>query len=362
MRCNMIMTSFVKKTLKKSHAALVDRLKIKAEIASASNNKSRSNRNSGGSEVSLQPFTITFGGPNGAGLSSRQYPNHLSASGPVSRPSSPASSAASTTSSLSAYSANGTPMWSPPPASSLGTSPALSTNTPPTTPGSNYQAKPQFQQSEYPAQPKVPFVSSIPVPEPETPFLRQVTPDWPLKTQQPSLPPTWPLKAQQQRPSLPTSRPYSQLYIAAYRPPTGNLTPPKTPTNPAPPPVADCGSGQSSSPGKLSDDALWQALGGGRGFVLQNVASYKVNHDGNGTAGDGTGDGGRGHHHHHHARTQSQGHPEYPQMSPYDDEGGDDDGGGDEIGSVRLGVVGGARPVSLPAQATLRRPFVAGFY
>ncbi|KAK3990076.1 hypothetical protein QBC44DRAFT_219891, partial [Cladorrhinum sp. PSN332] len=31
MKCNVFMTSFVKKTLKKSHAALVDRLKIKAE-------------------------------------------------------------------------------------------------------------------------------------------------------------------------------------------------------------------------------------------------------------------------------------------------------------------------------------------
>ncbi|KAK4103627.1 hypothetical protein N658DRAFT_391129, partial [Parathielavia hyrcaniae] len=35
MRCNVIMTGFVKKTLKKSHAALVDRLKVKAEIAIA---------------------------------------------------------------------------------------------------------------------------------------------------------------------------------------------------------------------------------------------------------------------------------------------------------------------------------------
>ncbi|KAK0722244.1 hypothetical protein B0T26DRAFT_611465, partial [Lasiosphaeria miniovina] len=33
MRCNMIMTGFVKKTLKKSHAALVDRLKTKAQLA-----------------------------------------------------------------------------------------------------------------------------------------------------------------------------------------------------------------------------------------------------------------------------------------------------------------------------------------
>ncbi|KAB5572099.1 hypothetical protein GE09DRAFT_1054283 [Coniochaeta sp. 2T2.1] len=35
MKCNLVMTSFVKKTLKKSHAALIERLKVKAQIATA---------------------------------------------------------------------------------------------------------------------------------------------------------------------------------------------------------------------------------------------------------------------------------------------------------------------------------------
>ncbi|KAK3936396.1 hypothetical protein QBC46DRAFT_461525 [Diplogelasinospora grovesii] len=38
MKCNIVMTSFVKKTLKKSHAALVERLKVKATIATAAAN------------------------------------------------------------------------------------------------------------------------------------------------------------------------------------------------------------------------------------------------------------------------------------------------------------------------------------
>jgi hypothetical protein len=41
MRCNIMMTSFVKKTLKKSHSALVDRLVVKAQIADAGLNKAR---------------------------------------------------------------------------------------------------------------------------------------------------------------------------------------------------------------------------------------------------------------------------------------------------------------------------------
>ncbi|KAK4107053.1 hypothetical protein N656DRAFT_742587, partial [Canariomyces notabilis] len=39
MRCNVIMASFVKKTLKRSHAALVEQLTIKAEIASSSSSR-----------------------------------------------------------------------------------------------------------------------------------------------------------------------------------------------------------------------------------------------------------------------------------------------------------------------------------
>lgn len=35
MKCNIVMTNFVKKTLKKSHAALIERLKVKAQIVAA---------------------------------------------------------------------------------------------------------------------------------------------------------------------------------------------------------------------------------------------------------------------------------------------------------------------------------------
>lgn len=42
MKCNMIMASFVKKTLKKSHAALVERLKVKAQLATAAAAKAKS--------------------------------------------------------------------------------------------------------------------------------------------------------------------------------------------------------------------------------------------------------------------------------------------------------------------------------
>lgn len=41
MQCNVVMTSFVKKTLKKSHAALIERLKVKAQIAAAAETHAR---------------------------------------------------------------------------------------------------------------------------------------------------------------------------------------------------------------------------------------------------------------------------------------------------------------------------------
>lgn len=41
MTCNFVMTGFVKKTLKKSHASLVERLKVKAQIAAAAEHNSR---------------------------------------------------------------------------------------------------------------------------------------------------------------------------------------------------------------------------------------------------------------------------------------------------------------------------------
>jgi hypothetical protein len=41
MRCNIVMTNFVKKTLKRSHAALIERLKVKAQIVTAAETNER---------------------------------------------------------------------------------------------------------------------------------------------------------------------------------------------------------------------------------------------------------------------------------------------------------------------------------
>ncbi|KAG0649089.1 hypothetical protein D0Z07_4229 [Hyphodiscus hymeniophilus] len=61
MKCNIMMTSFVKKTLKKAHAHLVDRLLVKAQIEDAAENNRRINDKSpmtqsqfNGSQISTQ--------------------------------------------------------------------------------------------------------------------------------------------------------------------------------------------------------------------------------------------------------------------------------------------------------------------
>lgn len=51
MRCNIVMTSFVKKTLKKSHSALVDRLVVKAQILERSISNARLNEKALKSEL-----------------------------------------------------------------------------------------------------------------------------------------------------------------------------------------------------------------------------------------------------------------------------------------------------------------------
>lgn len=323
MRCNVIMAGFVKKTLKKSHAALVDRLKIKAEIASSTTNrKSWSNRDSSGSEVSLPSSKPTPSELTGSTASTAsRYPNYPPTSSSISRPSS-AASVASTASSFSSYSVQSGPMWSPA-ASSLGTSPALSAKSPlPTPNNSSYQHRPGeyvAQQPTQPAQqpPLLPLTTLIPptpTHDPDTPFLRHQRPDWPLPsaTTIPRPQPDWPLPLTTTQPQpAARSRPYSQQFpsIAAYKPPVGHPAPTPQRDSPAPAPV------RRNS--ELSDDALWQALGGsgrvgggdGDGWGLTaaaaaNGASYRAN-------------GGRG----GHARAYSEGgHPDYPQMSPYDGE------------------------------------------
>ncbi|KAK4039023.1 hypothetical protein C8A01DRAFT_47418 [Parachaetomium inaequale] len=277
MRCNVIMTSFVKKTLKKSHAALVDRLRIKAEIASTAS-KSRGNR------ISAFPEPNNFTAmesiaPSSVGSISSQY-HHLTAFAPPSRSSSAASSASS-------YSVQSSSMWSPA-GSSLGTSSAPSVSSPPpTTHSSNYQPRPgeyiaqqqpkqQQQQPLFPAQQQPPtlpdFVpepplsitlSAAPAPEPDTPFLRSAEPDWPLKAAPPPAlfsqqQPNWPLNPQQQQQQRPRPRPQTHLFIQAYRPAANHAVA----TSPMAAAVGGGGGGGSGA--KLSDDALWQALGGGR--------------------------------------------------------------------------------------------------
>lgn len=56
MKCNMMMTGFVKKTLKKAHASLVDRLVVKAQILSAAGENERLNySNNQGRSSTTQP-------------------------------------------------------------------------------------------------------------------------------------------------------------------------------------------------------------------------------------------------------------------------------------------------------------------
>ncbi|KAK4238856.1 hypothetical protein C8A03DRAFT_43458 [Achaetomium macrosporum] len=322
MRCNVVMTSFVKKTLKRSHAALVDRLKIKAQIASTS---------------------IARSGSPSIG---NQHYHHPFASAPPSRSSSATSSVASAASSPSIYSTDSSLLWSPT-TSSVGTSPAPSTKSPPTTYSNSYQNQAQYRAGEYAAsQPKslpsstpesvsVTVRKPMPPQEPPTPFLRPHQPDWPLRPQpqpqpQPQLP-DWPLKPSLRPAQRP--RPQTQLYFSAYKPPApGHHQPGPTEvgtiaTNPS---TAPTGSGT----GALSDDVLWQALGGGR-LRASSLRATGSNEDSR-----------------NRIHSQGSSHPEYPQMSPYDD-------GSKKGAIVGLGVVGGMRPVSMPPRLKTRGPLAA---
>ncbi|KAK0672298.1 hypothetical protein QBC41DRAFT_314125 [Cercophora samala] len=163
MKCNVFMAGFVKKTLKKSHAALVDRLKIKAEIAS----------NKPGSQIRApsnadQIPTNTIRTPS--------FSQNMSTSAPNSRPSSASSSVNSAQSSPSCYSAQTSPLWSPTP-SNL-TSPPQSVKSPPTTYTSFKPGAIQTYNNNNnpPPQPTVHIQFSGPTPTapyPETPFYQQ---------------------------------------------------------------------------------------------------------------------------------------------------------------------------------------------
>ncbi|KAK0735731.1 hypothetical protein B0T21DRAFT_412332 [Apiosordaria backusii] len=147
MKCNVFMTGFVKKTLKKSHAALVDRLKIKAEIAS---NKPGSQVRASSNADQIAMSTIR----------TPSFSQHMSTSAPNSRPSSASSSANSAQSSPSCYSAQTSPLWSPTP--------------------SNLTSPPQSVKS-----PQLPTIFSGPTPTapyPVTPLFQQPPQTWPQQT------------------------------------------------------------------------------------------------------------------------------------------------------------------------------------
>ncbi|KAK4251534.1 hypothetical protein C7999DRAFT_10723 [Corynascus novoguineensis] len=327
MRCNVVMTGFVKKTLKKSHAALVERLKIKAEIASTKpQGRSRTSSNGNGNVSGLsRPATLESIGMSS--ISNQSY--NPAAPEPTSRSSSAASSASS-------YSVWSNSLWSQA-ASSVGTSPPQSVSGTSTAHGSHYQFQSKPYLDEYMAQPKhqqaaqpatspesLPQLASAtlspptpPTPVPNTPFLRSSKPDWSLKQSVPSSQQqqqsNWPLKAAQQPPApyqqqQSGPRPQTHFFVQAYRPP----------------PVAHDGGRQD---GKLSDDALWQALGGGRRGVDTAEAAARNNWANADAAFEYNGLYAR-------ARARSQGqegsralyggeHPEYPHMNPYRDEEND---------------------------------------
>lgn len=340
MRCNVVMTSFVKKTLKRSHAALVERLKFKVQEAS-------------GNGSPPEPFKLTATKTTVSETSSTSgyQDTYPSASAPPSRPGSAASS-------TSSYSAHSSQLWSPA-ASSLLTSPASSAQSSPRSRSDSSENPRQQRSGTYdPLLEKPSFVpphlrtlpgpgpgsafvqAAAPAPEPATPFLR--------RPQQPDWPP-------------PAQGPHSQPYTRAYIPPSpqpggawgragqdgyyypGSWERPGSAMATAAdydPPAAAAAS--TTARGVLTDDALWQALGGGGGgrlVVAQNGAGCRAKNDGARPSQN---------------QSPYQGHPDYPQMSPYD---GDDGGVG-----MRWGGVGGMRTQHLmmvPLAATLDGPFRA---
>ncbi|KAK4171637.1 hypothetical protein QBC36DRAFT_390996 [Triangularia setosa] len=220
MKCNVFMASFVKKTLKRSHAALVDRLKIKAEIAS----------NKPGSQIRVpsnadQIALNTIRTPS--------FSQHMSTSAPNSRPSS-ASSVNSAQSSPSRYSAQASPLWSPTP-SNL-TSPPQSVKSPPTTYNNTFQ--PTVKTYNPPPQPTVQIQFSGPTPTapyPETPFFqRPPQQTWPPQSQ--------PLQNKHFHPSK-DPQPMDRTFI----PDPLRVFQHNTP---------------DVSKKEIPQDALWQALGG----------------------------------------------------------------------------------------------------
>ncbi|KAL2175656.1 uncharacterized protein P884DRAFT_45709 [Thermothelomyces heterothallicus CBS 202.75] len=429
MRCNVVMTGFVKKTLKKSHAALAERLKIKAEIASTASSNTRSWTGSdSGSATTPEPSSSATMESSGLSSSSSQryYNNNNPAAVELaSRPPSAASS-------VSLYSVQSSSFRSEA-ASSLGISPNSPVSGAPATYGDHYRQQTQ-PSSQYVAQPKhhhhhhaaqssalpaplpEPVSVTYPAPEPPiqapaTPFLRTPEADWPLKHPVPSCQ----QQQQQQQQQRPRPRPQTHLFIQAYRPPPrADHAERRQNENRDDPAVGPSGGGSkpsssscSSSPGgKLSGDALWQALGGGRPGVAVTAAAAAAATRHNRAISDAAFEYNSYSSNNYHglramartrARASSQGqqeyhrrgreggegalrshddeHPDYPHLSPYEEE---EQGEGQDrryaasasasasasvaAGSATAGVVGGdsTRWLSMPPPSLRVDPAATG--
>jgi len=380
MRCNVIMTGFVKKTLKKAHAVLVERLKVKAEIACAS--RARAPRSNSPEpldtlavavgvpiNVNSRPTNVLAGRNPSAGssssVSSWDSVSPISSSSSVySQSDSSLASAArpwvvtGTTKPVKPFAENSPtarlncnasfgkqyiPWPSPDVAAPIPTKMA------PDTPFLSGRT-PDFS---LPAVPILPAIS-IPLvaePEPETPFLCSNQPDWPLKSfpSNTSTTPTYltssigvAVESAAAMDSLAPRLGQPQLGKKnAFKPYPGQQRDAKKTAISIVPPVSDC---TVICTGKLSDDKLWQALGGGE-RKCSSVAVPAGNVNGVGSSSSSGSNLGlaapKGQ-----ERFRSQddnysynkknwifnnasscqyqylSHPDYPHMSPYDNENG----------------------------------------
>lgn len=425
MRCNVIMTGFVKKTLTKAHAALVERLKVKAEIASASRARAPKKNSP------EPPDTLAVA--TGMHINVNNQPtNGLAGRSPSAGLSSPVSSWGSVSPisfSSSVYSQSDSSLAPAcPGVTTVTTKPAKSSaeNSSTAKPNCNGSFGKQYIPWPSPdvaapaptkSAPDTPFLSgrtpdffvpavpilpaiSIPLvaePEPETPFLCSNQPDWPLKSP-PSSTSTAPacitssigvtVEAAAAMDSLPPRLGQPQLGRKnAFKPYPGQQHDARKPAISITTPVSDrtviCS-------GKLSDDALWQALGGGeRKCSSVAVAAGNIKGVGSGSSsgsGSGTCSGLVAPKGQEGSRSQDEkysysnkknwnlnnasryhyqylSHPDFPHMSPYDNE---DDTASSQVGSgvtkedilklapapLQVGRRGGER---------LSRPFVPSF-
>ncbi|KAL2158999.1 hypothetical protein VTH06DRAFT_3030 [Thermothelomyces fergusii] len=300
MRCSVVVAAFVKKTLKRSHATLVERLKTKAEMASAGSNPPRSRS---GSAATTETSIPRIPGSN-QWYEDHHYPAAAELAG---RRPSAASSASLYSTESSSFRSEAASSPGPSPTSTSSVSPSC-----PATHGdhtSHYttqlthghhrhrhrhhhyhrEAASSAPRSALPdpgpapapptrPPPPPPPPSLLPSPSPPpTPFLAAPEADWPLA------PSALPCPQQPDRPPPPPPPPPS-FSVQPYRPPRADVP----------------------GAGKLPDDALWHALGGGlpRGGAGGG--------GGAGTRRDGgVSDAG--------CAWSGAAHPDYPHMSPYAD-------------------------------------------